>query len=290
MIATPGERAADPVAGLNRQPTGAAVIDANGDDLPDLIWAGRNAGAANGDTILLGDPDHPGELLGPRFVDAGRPVSRDPSWNAQQVRIVDWDEDGTQDLVFLADDAIVWRKGTGDARYGDPEVITTRNSSTWCPTGPGEFAVVDLDGDGHLDIICHTPGKTAMAWGDGPDGTLDPHYLNDVPTYSNWTGFHGIDAADLDGDGRLEIVIPVFTGDFDEGSYGYVWFQGADRAWPATPAIAKMGSATVLTVGNVDDDPEPELVALIDRRKDDTGTPQWFDAAWAASLSAMIFS
>jgi hypothetical protein len=265
-IATPGENGKDPVAGLNRNPKGITITDADGDDLPDVAWSGSDVTVANGVTVLLGNAGHPGELLAPPLLDAGARLSRDPSWNAQQVRIADWDEDGTQDLVVLRDDDIVWRKGDGSGRFDAPEVIVTRAASTFCPSGAGELGVFDLDDDGHLDLVCHTPGKTGMAWGGGEGVAVVPTPLINVPDYQNWNGYHGIDVADLDGDGDLDLVIPVFSSSFDVGSIGYVFFQGAARAWPS-PVELDLGSSSTVAIGNVDDDPEPEVVAMPTQRR-----------------------
>ncbi|MFN8037901.1 MAG: FG-GAP-like repeat-containing protein [Acidimicrobiales bacterium] len=272
-ISTHGSAPGPGSPGPNRTPAGSVVLDADGDGHPDVAWAGYNGNLATGIALIRGDAASPGHFVAAPVVDAGAPLNRSASYNADQAVLADWDGDGTLDLVLLRDADVVWRKGDGTAIFGPPQVITARTND-WCKPVAGELAVDDLDGDGHLDLVCHSQGLAGMAWGAGVGQPVTPVTLAVVPDYLNWNGFHEIHTVDLDGDGRKDIVMPVFSGDFDEGTYGYTWFLGAGRAWPATPAVARTGSSPTVAVGDVDGDGKPELVAYAYRRKDGTGTPQ----------------
>ncbi|MEZ5143191.1 MAG: VCBS repeat-containing protein [Acidimicrobiales bacterium] len=269
-IAMPGAAPGPDAAGTWRVPAGSAVLDADEDGRPDLAWAGSNGNPGTGVALLRNDPAAPGRFVAAPALDAGAALNRTQSYNADQAVLADWDGDGTLDLVLLRDNDVAWRKGDGTGRFDAPAVITGR-TATWCKPGAGELAVADLDGDGNLDLVCHSQGLAGMAWGAGVGQPVTPVTLAVVPDYLNWNGFHEIHLVDLDGDGRKDIVMPVFSGDFAEGTYGYTWFQGAARAWPATPAVARTGSAPTVAVGDVDGDTKPELVAYVHTRKDQSG-------------------
>ncbi|HMJ76256.1 MAG TPA: VCBS repeat-containing protein, partial [Iamia sp.] len=252
-VSTPGSRPTSG-PGIKRTLAGITVLDADGDGAPEVAWSGTAGQEGTGVFVLEGDPEHPGELLAAPLPDQGAPVDRTSAFKGEQVAIADWDDDGQDDMVVLRDGDVVWRPGDGTGRFGEPQPVTARGA--WCTAGIGTMAVGDIDEDGHLDIVCRSQLQVGVAWGAGAGQPVDPVNLGAL----SWTGFQNTDIVDLDADGRRDVVI---TASYSGEAQVLVWFQGADRAWPASPATRDLGWASTTAIGDVDEDGEPEVVAQV---------------------------
>jgi len=78
---------------------------------------------------------------------------------------------------------------------------------------PDSVSIADLDGDGHLDLVVGIAGHYARSaesfmvlWG-GPDGYSPDRALRHDGGYSPGQ----ITVADVDGDGRLELLVPAYS-------------------------------------------------------------------------------
>lgn len=185
------------------------LADVNEDSLPDVIACGAGedgwrGSAPGGLHILLNRGDG-------SFVDGSeglpRPGDEDFGETHGSLAVVDVDGDGHLDLVaceFLTRldlPITVWLGNGGEggsmswSKAAAPEAL-----SSWRAVACG-----DIDGDGHIDLVAtgeeglfvwrgdHSPGSLSWTWaGDGLPDRLD--YLS------------GVALADLDGDGRLDIV------------------------------------------------------------------------------------
>ena len=79
-------------------------------------------------------------------------------------------------------------------------------------------------------------------------------------TFGSSIGLEGLATADLNGDGRSEIVASAYSGSYRLGSFWYVLElrNGQyEHAWTSPPYSADIGS---LRVANVDADPAPEIL------------------------------
>ncbi|HEV8630822.1 MAG TPA: VCBS repeat-containing protein [Thermoanaerobaculia bacterium] len=217
---------------------GLAVGDLDGDGDADIVVADQNARAAGvlladgkgrlapapaSPVVLgaapyppaLGDIDRDGRLdlvvplIGGQAVavllgdGAGgfRPAPGSPVrtvWpRPYAVMLGDLDRDGTLDVVAAHDDtdeiSVLLGDGHGGLRAapGSPVALGWR---IW------RGALVDLDGDGALDLVAPGSGSLVIARGDG-HGRLA--LLRREPV-GGWTAI----AADLDGDGRPDVVAP----------------------------------------------------------------------------------
>ena len=129
----------------------------------------------------------------------------------------DLDGDGVPEIVVQTDTALnVW-KGNGTVFPGWPRTFSSRWSGNSSPV------IGDVDGDGFPDIAIETQVAGSSVNGEvrlyGRDGSMNPHFPKPLPI-----GSGGVPAiADVDGDGRNELVV---LGDDWEGQnrlYDKVW-------------------------------------------------------------------
>jgi hypothetical protein len=156
-------------------------------------------------------------VLENRTTDASHPVfgpsTIDPRHGAIHVPVADINGDGRPDFVALIGqehETVVAFLNAGDHRFR-PEVIYTAPHPAFGSSG---IQLVDLDGDGDLDVL--------MTNGDSMDSSiLKPYHgvqwLENKGSYpflshrlTSLYGVHRAVAGDLDGDGDLDIVAVGF--------------------------------------------------------------------------------
>jgi hypothetical protein len=146
--------------------------------------------------------------------------------HAQGVRAVDLDLDGDRDVV------VAW--SIPDAVYlyannGDGSAFTTKNITGDDALVAMHTAIGDLDQDGDLDVAAvalydrmlgpTSPGK--LIWYENPGDVMDAWIAH--PVVSDLYGLRYIEAADLTGDGRLDLVVSAI--DVSGMSAGVRWFS-----------------------------------------------------------------
>lgn len=213
----------------------------------------------------------PAPVAAPRFV--RRIATGETGWFASP-GLVDLDGDGRMEIVTAryatsVFDARGRRLGTGTATRGRvyaPEVVA------------------DLDGDGTREIVVG-----------GNEGTVAAYRLGSAGLQTVWTAstdsggqspeVRGLAAADLDGDGRTEVVATT-TNTADDGAQVFVFDAdghvyrpaGAPAdAWPRYgPADATFNGqgnhgygayGLNVGIGNLDDDPQKEIVVTFDNHQ-----------------------
>lgn len=224
----------------DQYPTGMAIADFNHDSIPDLATANYHGNSVSvlfgvgdgtfgpvqnyptvpgGQTqkIALGDLNGDGNLdaiavnlVGSATQFTGQPDGTlvlsstfpvgGPGALPVGLAIADLNGDGRDDVVFVGQ-ALVVRLGNGDGTFG-PEVRY--------PGGIGDLLVVDIDGDGRLDLI-NVEGSTDTLFvelGRGDGTFLDPI----ISTTGAGNGAFTLAAADFNEDGVLDLVSANFTG------------------------------------------------------------------------------
>jgi hypothetical protein len=135
--------------------------------------------------------------------------------------------------------------------------------------------VTDLDGDGVKDIVVGGNEGTVAAY-ELRGGKLQ--LKTGWPASTNSGGqapeVRGLAAADLDGDGRVEVVATT-TNTASKGAQVFVFdanghlFQpgGHAHAWPRSRGYGAYGEN--VGIGNIDDDPQLEIIATFDNHQID---------------------
>ena len=130
----------------------------------------------------------------------------------ERIEVGDFDEDGHEDLVTTQGNAVAFWRGHGNGTF---DIGVLYSTGDW---GVKYLMVDDLDGDGHLDVATSNFGGTfqdesisvLLGWGDG--GFKVPKVIYGLFSiqYGNPAG---IDAADMDGDGDLDLVAGAYGAD-----------------------------------------------------------------------------
>ena len=238
------------------------AADVNGDGKTDLAIAAFGWHAAGQVAILENRTLTPSQ---PDF--ATHTV--DPRTGSVDVVPADLNRDGKMDLVSLLaqehETAVAYiNKGEG---FGfEPRVIYAAPHPNWGSSG---LQVVDLDKDGDLDVL--------LAHGDSfDDGIVKPYHgiqwLENTGGYpfvehtlARMPGVHAVNAADLDGDGDLDIAAAALLAggsDVDErGLPAVVWLEQTKPGTFARHTVA-MGVPrhAALAVGDLDGDGDADIV------------------------------
>jgi len=237
----------------------AADLDGDGD--LDLVVAVTGLYARGG---VLRLENRTTDWTQPQFV----PTMLDERAGALQVPLADLDGDGRVDIVALfgqQHEAVVALLNRGEGRF-EPQTIFSAPTPAWGATG---IQLVDLDGDGDLDVLA-TNGATledatvrpyhGVSWLENRGSfPFERHALAALP------GAHRAQAADLDGDGDLDIAVAAFLPDTERTRGGFTSLGWLEQTRPGVferhaLQTGQLSHAT-LAVGDVDGDGLPDLVA-----------------------------
>jgi hypothetical protein len=169
-------------------------------------------------------------LLAQVFVTEARvPVAGKPAI----VAIADLNGDGKGDLIVLTEGgAALIFLGDGKGRFGPAALFPAGHQ-------PNGLAVADLNGDGKPDLIIanHEEKHVTVLLGNGRGGfTPAPPLAADVTPH-----VHNLAAADLDGDGKLDVVLNDFAGK----RVVVLWGGGGTSAFKVNAAYYNVVAADV---------------------------------------------
>ena len=211
-----------------------------------------------------------------------------PPFSSRTIAAVDWDRDGRQDLLTLGEGPRIVRT-TGapvgaptDAaarapgfQHGDRGAILflNRGGGEWerYDQGTGKdvifgdgLALGDFDGDGRSDfaVASRVRGASKLIHMGRPDGGWEEVSIGELARPGTYGSVH---AADLDGDGRHELLLGFGAGADGKQWTGIDLLEIEDGVWRRRAVMAvpeKRGTVTALATGDVDGDDRVDIVAL----------------------------
>ena len=214
--------------------SGSAVGDIDDDGDPDVVvgttwyenvdrgrsWKPHDLGTGGTHDVVLADLDHDGRLDVAMRGETASPVDLffqdaagswthvrlDPGFGRNGLDAGDLDRDGDPDLAVGG----LWLVNPGGRAARSASAWSTRRFAAW--NAWAAVKIVDVNRDGRQDIVLSVSEQSGdIAWFQAPaspaEGTWTRH---DVAT--GLDSVHSVDVADMDGDGRLDIVASEFRG------------------------------------------------------------------------------
>jgi VCBS repeat protein len=233
------------------------VADFDGDGKPDVAasaWIGNQFAWFRNPGKPL--EDKPWERL---------VIDEKTAGETRTVRIADFNRDGKPDLLatITGGNQTVWYENPGmPGKAWKKHVIDEKGMR------PTHGHAVDFDGDGDLDVVMalgfNSAAEGEVVWyenvGKPGDGTKwTKHVLGKLQG-----AFEAV-AADLDGDGKLDVVATAW-GPEEVGRI--VWFQNPVKAegdWKLHPLKTKWARANQVLVADLDGDKRLDVVSCAER-------------------------
>jgi len=177
-------------------PTRIVAADVNGDGRPDLIVL-TSESTSNTVAVLVNDAAHPGSFGAPQLLSVPWP---------SDVAVGDLDGDGRADLLIAGSTLMVALQNvSAPGTFAAPTTLYSGDGSGFL-----SVAVGDLDGDGSPDVVVADElGAVVLLLA---PGAATPTLASATRVYSNAppgpnTGQNSVAIADVDGDGRDDLVI-----------------------------------------------------------------------------------
>jgi hypothetical protein len=226
--------AENPEAGID--PCDLDVIDFNHDGRPDL-------GVPNSDPNITDNQYVANIMLGDGST-IGSPAAHDAG-GALPVRSAagDFNGDGHPDFAVsnYSENAI-------NVLFGDGNGNFERGPQINCPGTSGDLAAGDLDGNGSDEIIAVLEGASEVkVYFQGQGNGAETIWLDSAPS--------DVEAADLDDDGRFEVLLPL-------SDRVEVHSRQSENSYLLRWAPASAFAPTGLKAGDLDDDGDEDLIAI----------------------------
>ena len=147
------------------------------------------------------------------------------------VAVADFNSDGHIDILAsqltwdasVPNDKIVWFENDGNANFSEHTISDGLDE-------PHYLAVVDIDGDGHIDALSRSVNDGKLAWYESSgSGNFLAHNITN-------SGSGDVAAADIDGNGHTDLITTLANPD------RLVWFKNNGNASFVSQTVASLDS------------------------------------------------
>jgi hypothetical protein len=164
---------------------------------------------------------------------------------------------GAPELVFTRGKGLFYTVVPGAAADGLWEIVRVSDNSEEEGVAAG-----DIDGDGDVDLAAVAADGHSAVWFEHPGDDSGGWRMHTVGPSQEW--LDRVALADVDGDGRLDVIVSEETQDWDYNARVY-WFQappGDPRAggWKRR-TVALLRSVNSMDVADMDGDGDVDIVA-----------------------------
>ena len=183
-----------------------------------------------------------------------------PPWIAH-LTAVDLDRDGRLDLLFCEaqDNEVRWLRQTAPGVF--EETLLAGNLRA-----PVHAEAADMDGDGDLDVLVASMsvifpnndriGTVFLLENDGRQH-FTPHVV-----LENTSRVTDVRAADLNGDGRMDLALAQFG--YDQGEVS--WLEQTGRGQFTRHVLLELSGAINVSIADFNGDHRPDIVALVSQQ------------------------
>ncbi len=261
---------AGPGGGFHPNGVGIASGDFNGDGIADIVTGNFNNSSATGITVFLSNPDG--------SMQAGVPYNPPGSTILQFVGVADFNGDKKLDIAATnSANLMTCNKqpcgvveiftGNGDGTFvmnPPPATYPTGQTSTDSTRSALGVVVGDFNGDGWPDLAVvnnysGTSADVGILLNDGTGKFLPP------VNYSLSVLATEITAADLNGDGKLDLVVPLYGTSTMPGTQVAVLMGNGDGTFKAESDVALgMNNPYAAAVGDLNGDNKADLAVTVE--------------------------
>lgn len=188
-----------------------------------------------------------------------------PLNGAMQLEVLDFDGDGALDFVTLFSqehESVVLFKNDGTGAF-ESRILARAPHPAYGSSG---FQMVDLDGDGDIDILCSNGDMMdeislvkpyhGVRWFENVDGEFHPKELVRMP------GSYRAVAHDMNGDGHLDIVVSSLNFYWNENDFpSLIWLENdGHQNFTARSILYAPTNLVTMDVGDLNHDGIPDII------------------------------
>ncbi len=227
------------------------TLNVDGDDLADVL-----AQKSEGDLVVYWLEATDAAATDWTAVRVGDVPAASHELGAQGYRTAVLSADSPPVVAISSGNGIYYFTLPADPSAGDwPRVHVSAN-----PSDEG-FAFGDVDGDGYLDVAATTGDSKRVEWYRNPGDGSDDWAAFPIGTFDEALYPDRTELADLNGDGRLDIIVTEENGEASDAQT-FWWAQPADPTsgdWPRS-LIVSQATTNSLDAADMDGDGDIDLV------------------------------